>query len=106
MHVRYIYVTCTVLPFKSLEVPSSTPGCVSEWTVEEVIDWLEDVKLEGYAEIVKDRDVTGEELLQYDHECLEEIGVISKPDRIKIITKLKAMNSGKGTHGSAEFCPH
>jgi hypothetical protein len=83
----------------SHEMPSS--GCVSEWTVEEVIDWLEDVKLEGYAEIVKDRDVTGEELLQYDHECLEEIGVISKPDRIKIITKLKAMNSGKDLQPSS-----
>ena len=84
----------------SLVMPSTVSTCVSEWTVEEVMSWLENIDLEEYAEKIEGGDINGEELLQYDHECLEEIGVMSKPDRIKIITKLKAKDCGKGTLSS------
>jgi predicted transcriptional regulator len=75
---------------------SNDTGSVSEWSVEQISDWLESINLGEFSEQFREEEVSGDELLQYDHICLEEIGVSSKPSRIKILTKFKAKDASKG----------
>ena len=58
--------------------------------------WLENIKLEEHVECFQENRVNGKVLLQCDHECLENFGVVSKPDRIKILTRRKAVESLHG----------
>ena len=58
-------------------------------TTEEVIQWLQSIKLSKYTEIFKDNDVDGCILAYSTHETLEEMGIDKNLDRTKIIAQFR-----------------
>ena len=54
-------------------------------TTEEVIQWLDSIRLSKYAEIFEENDVDGELLTYCTFRTLEEMGIERDLDRKKII---------------------
>ena len=53
--------------------PSNDLGPVTSWTVKEVLKWLQSIKLGKYTDMFEREEIDGEELAEYDHECLRRL---------------------------------
>ena len=76
-----LYAYCLILAPLATREPSEKARAM---TVEEVVQWLQEIKLSKYAEFFREEDVDGEMLAWYTLEDLEEIGVKRGVDRKKI----------------------
>ena len=74
-----------------IDTQPNSPGHVSGWTVDEVVEWLKGIKMGEYVKVFHQKKVDGAELLQYDLKCLGVIGVRKKQHQVKIISELKKL---------------
>ena len=58
-------------------------------TVEEVVQWLDTIKLGQYAEAFMDMGVDGQLMATFEPDELEELGISSKIVRKKILVKFR-----------------
>ncbi|XP_037120508.1 neurabin-1 isoform X2 [Syngnathus acus] len=79
---------------------------VSEWTSQQVADWLMGLSLEQYIPEFTAKNINGEKLLQLDRVELKSLGVTSSQDRSLIKKKIKGlqvlMEKAKRNHEKVE----
>ncbi|XP_030844538.1 SH3 and multiple ankyrin repeat domains protein 3 isoform X3 [Strongylocentrotus purpuratus] len=73
--------------------PSQAIKSVSEWTVEDVSDWLEELNLGEYKESFTDNAISGEHLTSLGKEDLSELGVKRLGHRLTIIKALQKLQN-------------
>ena len=66
-------------------------GNVAEWNCLHVMIWLDSMDLAELVPAFILRFITGDVLLASDDEMLIDLGVTSKVDRVKILTKVKTL---------------
>jgi len=78
------------------QVPTSKKAHikVEEWTVEEVSQWLEDMKLDDLVEKFKKERVDGDVLLSLNEEVLAELGITSKVHQSRVLPKVNRLRQG------------
>lgn len=89
---RCIYVCGIISPVLPLPAPlpiREHSAKAMAMTIEEVVLWLQEIKLSKYAELFQEKEVDGEMLAWFTLEDLEEIGVKSGVDRKKIILRFR-----------------
>ncbi|KAI7898963.1 uncharacterized protein BX663DRAFT_522670 [Cokeromyces recurvatus] len=63
------------------------------WNVEDVVTWLESVGLEVVVDNFIDQEITGDVLLDLDHEALKELGITAYGRRYKVINAINNLKS-------------
>ena len=66
---------------------------VSEWTVEDVSDWLDELNLGEYKESFTDNAISGEHLTSLGKDDLSELGVKRLGHRLTIIKALQKLQN-------------
>ncbi|KAH9817554.1 sterile alpha motif/pointed domain-containing protein, partial [Melampsora americana] len=59
------------------------------WSDDQVLKWLQDLKLSHLASIFAENDIVGDVLLDVDQAALKEMGVSKVGDRVKVIVAVK-----------------
>ncbi|CAI2167625.1 13677_t:CDS:10 [Funneliformis geosporum] len=64
---------------------------VRQWKLEQVSYWLQENNFREYQKIFTDNDITGEVLLELDHDILKELKIRSVGDRVRILLAVKSL---------------
>lgn len=86
-------------------ISSSSP---LDWSMEDVVTWLESVGLESVvgnfignfcyfldstkSNVLSDQDITGDVLINLDHDALKELGINAYGRRYKVMNAIKSLN--------------
>ncbi|KAJ6630840.1 hypothetical protein B0H10DRAFT_1774199 [Mycena sp. CBHHK59/15] len=74
---------------------------IRTWTDSHVARWLTDIKCANHAATFRANDIRGDILLELDQTTLQEMGVSSIGDRLRIINAVKSLRQRSATRGSA-----
>ncbi|KAJ7285793.1 ste11-like protein [Mycena rebaudengoi] len=93
--------TSSMNPF--FDPPAGTPYAdfIRTWTDSHVARWLSDIKCSNHAATFRANDIRGDILLELDQTTLQEMGVSSIGDRLRIINAVKALRQRSAARGSA-----
>ncbi|RHZ44604.1 hypothetical protein Glove_718g60 [Diversispora epigaea] len=74
--------------------PTTTDNCltferVRLWNFEQVTDWLQENNFKEYQQLFTENDITGDVLLELNHQVLKEMNIKFIGDRIRILVAVK-----------------
>ena len=73
-------------------IPADSDAEVNDWTVEDVALWMtRTVRLNQYAQTIRDHKITGKMLLSMDAAQLDEYGITSAPDQQIILARVQKL---------------
>ncbi|OZJ03800.1 hypothetical protein BZG36_03025 [Bifiguratus adelaidae] len=64
---------------------------VRSWTEQDVVEWLDDVGLGGYAAVFLENNVNGETLLELDNRALKELELPTVGERVRLLVAVKGL---------------
>lgn len=71
---------------------TTTREAASNWSVDEVVTWLETMQLSEYVESFMKNDIRGKELLTLGRRDLKDLGVVKVGHVKRILQAIKDMN--------------
>jgi len=77
-------------------------GNVTKWSVQTVGDWLKSSGFPEWQTIFKENDVSGDVLVELNHEILKEMGIISTGKRVKLLKMIEQLKS-TSSHSSSKL---
>ncbi|KAL4002213.1 SAM domain (Sterile alpha motif) family protein [Acanthocheilonema viteae] len=75
---------------------------IAEWSLDDVLLWLQHLKLDDVASIMIGYDISGRDVERWDNNILEQLGVSTEETRNKILHELRALKL-RQTNSSAEL---
>lgn len=72
------------------------------WSDEHVAKWLNDIKCGCHEDTFKANEIRGQVLLDLDHNILQEMGIVSIGDRLRIINAIKILRQKVSTKPSID----
>ena len=85
----YVRRTSSFLPVPASVLAREPSESAMAMTTEDVIQWLQSIKLSEYTEIFKEKDVDGDLLACCTLQTLEEMGIDKDLDRRKIFVRFR-----------------
>ncbi|CAG8599465.1 284_t:CDS:10, partial [Ambispora leptoticha] len=61
------------------------------WKVDQVNSWLKENNFKEYEQLFCENDITGDVLLELDHQILKELNIVKIGDRVRILVAVKAL---------------
>ena len=85
----------------------SLQGGVVQHSLQSVLTFLKQNKLDKYCDIFQESGMDGDLLLEADDSVLEELGVNSAVERLKIKVYMRVMRCSHNSYNDVlEYCPH